>query len=96
MLPKVANHVLHTTARAVGAQQQALRNVLQSSGAGPSSHVVSWGTVGSSGYGNAGAGAGGAKFHAGSQAYGGYTVSARVRACIYRLDLTNAYRELVA
>lgn len=75
MLPKVANHVLHTTARAVSAQQQALRNVLQSTGNNSGGHIANWGSVGSSSYGNAGAGAGGAKYHAGSRFYSGYTVS---------------------
>jgi hypothetical protein len=86
MLPKVANHVLHTTARAVSAQQQALRNVLQGSGTGPGGHITNWGTVGSSSYGNAGAGAGGAKYHAGSRFYSGYTVSGGV-VCPTQFDI---------
>jgi len=77
MLPKVANHVLHTTARAVGAQQQTLWTALQSSGSGSGSHIASWTSVGSSNYGNAGAGAGGAKYHAGSRFYSGYTGAGR-------------------
>jgi hypothetical protein len=74
MLPKVANHVLHT-ARAVGAQQhQAFRNALQSSGSGSGGSITSWSSVSSRSYGKAGAVAGGAKYHAGSRFYSGYTV----------------------
>jgi hypothetical protein len=82
MLPKVANQVLHHTARAVTSAQAAaaptLRNVLQQSSTGQASSagsITTWGTVGSSSYSGAGAGAGGAKYHAGSRFYNGYTVS---------------------
>jgi hypothetical protein len=79
MLPKVANQVLHHTARAVASAQAAaptLRNVIQqtSTGQAGAGQITSWGTVGSS-YSGAGAGAGGAKYHAGSRFYNGYTVS---------------------
>lgn len=59
MLPKVANHFLLHTSRAV-AQPGALRNVL------PAGAGSSWGS--------AGTGPGGAKFHAGGKFYKGYTV----------------------
>ncbi|KAF8432582.1 hypothetical protein L210DRAFT_3413442 [Boletus edulis BED1] len=72
MLPKVANHLFLQTSRAVALVQNqsgALRNVLQSgpaAGAGPS-----WSSTGT------GAGPGGAKFHAGSKFYKGYTGAGR-------------------
>ena len=70
MLPKVANHLILHTSRAVAlVQGQSLRNVLQSPAAGAGS---SWGSAGT------GAGPGGAKFHAGSKFYKGYTVRASI------------------
>ncbi|KAG8218224.1 hypothetical protein J3R82DRAFT_3792 [Butyriboletus roseoflavus] len=67
MLPKVANHFLLHTSRAVALVQNqsgALRNVL------PAGAGSSWGGTG--------AGPGGAKFHAGSKFYKGYTGAGRV------------------
>ncbi|KAI0337495.1 hypothetical protein BDW22DRAFT_1403107 [Trametopsis cervina] len=65
MLPKVANHLLQHTSRAVAAVQNqtghTIRNVLQlQSSSSPSGN---WNGSTSSGRGGSGAGAGGAKFH---------------------------------
>ncbi|KAF8554970.1 hypothetical protein OG21DRAFT_967478 [Imleria badia] len=72
MLPKVTNHLFLHTSRAVALVQNqsgALRNVLQS---GPAAGAgSSWGSAGT------GAGPGGAKFHAGSKFYKGYTGAGR-------------------
>ncbi|KAA1465885.1 hypothetical protein DENSPDRAFT_830571 [Dentipellis sp. KUC8613] len=79
MLPQVANHLLHHTARAAAAAQtqagQTLRNVLglQSSGSQSANGLTSWNAAGSSSWGSGHAGAGGAKYHAGSRFYSGYT-----------------------
>ena len=76
MLPKVATTILHHTTRAVAAVQgqtgYAFRNVLQSSSGGTT--PVNWTGATSSGWGGAGAGAGGAKYSSSSRFYSGYTV----------------------
>lgn len=76
MIPKVANHLLHQTARAAAAtpaqSTSALWTALQSSSPSSSTALTSWSGVSSS-YSGAGAGAGGAKYHAGSRFYQGYT-----------------------
>ncbi|KAF9236399.1 hypothetical protein BU15DRAFT_50040 [Melanogaster broomeanus] len=71
MLPKVANHLLLHTSRAVALVQNqsgTLRNVLQS---GPAAGAGSWGSAGP------GTGPGGAKFNAGGKFYKGYTGAGR-------------------
>ncbi|PCH41686.1 hypothetical protein WOLCODRAFT_151735 [Wolfiporia cocos MD-104 SS10] len=77
MLPKVANHLLLHTTRAVAAVQNqtghTIRNVLQlqsSSGPGASSSNSGWN-------GTHGAGPGGAKYHSGSRYYTGYQGAGR-------------------
>ena len=84
MLPQVANHIFHHTTRAVAAAQNqaghTIRNVLGfQSSATPSSttSLASWNnSTGSSSWGSGHAGTGGgAKHHAGSRLYSGYTVS---------------------
>ncbi|KAH7888180.1 hypothetical protein F5I97DRAFT_1866280 [Phlebopus sp. FC_14] len=73
MIPKVANHLLLHTSRAVTLVQNqsgALRNVLQS---GPATSTVPWGSGAGSSWGGTGAGPGGAKFSAGNKFYSGYT-----------------------
>lgn len=76
MLPKVANHLLLHTGRAVAAVQNqtghTIRNVLQ---------LQSSSTPGSGGakfQSSSTPGSGGAKFHSGSQTYTGYTVSIHI------------------
>jgi hypothetical protein len=75
MLPKFATTVLHHTSRAVAAVQSqtghAFRNALQSSSGGTT--TANWTGASSSGWGGAGAGTGGAKYHSSSRFYG-YTV----------------------
>ncbi|KAI8984892.1 hypothetical protein BD414DRAFT_489615 [Trametes punicea] len=71
MLPKVANHLIHHTSRAVIAVQNqtghTLRNVLQlQSSTGPSTAVTGWGSSVSSS-GNAHSGPGPSKFHTSSR-----------------------------
>ncbi|TFY83258.1 hypothetical protein EWM64_g753 [Hericium alpestre] len=80
MLPQVANHIIHHTARAAAAAQsqagQTLRNVLglQSSGTqSASTGLNGWNATGSSSWGSGHTGAGGAKYHTGSRFYSGYT-----------------------
>ncbi|KAI0269410.1 hypothetical protein BC834DRAFT_951720 [Gloeopeniophorella convolvens] len=91
MLPQVANHILHHTTRAVAAAQNqaghTLRNVLgfqtgSSTSQSSSPGLASWNnTTGSSGWGNGHAGAGGgARYHAGSRFYAGYTGPGRAIA----------------
>lgn len=82
MLPKVATHILHHTSRAVTAVQNqtgyTIRNVLQlqTQGSGtPATTGNGLGGYGSSNWGSTGAGPGGAKYHAGSRFYSGYSVS---------------------
>jgi pentatricopeptide repeat protein len=82
MLPKLAGHILHHTPRAAAAvqgQSAYIRNVLQlQSSAGPSAPpggLGGWSGAGSSSWGSQGAGPGGAKYHAGSRFYSGFTVS---------------------
>ncbi|KAI0693474.1 hypothetical protein BC835DRAFT_1306715 [Cytidiella melzeri] len=64
MLPKVANHLLQHTSRAVAAvQNHTIRNVLQIQSS-PSNNIANWnGSTSSSGRGGSGPGAGGAKYH---------------------------------
>ncbi|KAI0765573.1 hypothetical protein BC629DRAFT_1596686 [Irpex lacteus] len=71
MLPKVANHLIQHTSRAVAAvQNSAFRNVLQLQSS-PNT-ITNWnGAPSSSGKGGSGAGAGGAKFH--SSRFNGYS-----------------------
>ncbi|KAH7903277.1 hypothetical protein BJ138DRAFT_1195239, partial [Hygrophoropsis aurantiaca] len=84
MLPKVANHILLHTSRAVAAVQNqttyTIRNVLQlQSSTGPtttSTGLTGWNGASSS-WGSNGAGPGGAKFNAGSRFYNGYTGAGR-------------------
>ena len=78
MLPKVATQLIHHTTRAVAAVQgsgHAFRNVLQSSSTGTTT-TATWPGVGASGssWGNAGTGAGGAKYQSSSKFYHGYQV----------------------
>ena len=81
MLPKVATHILHHTSRAVAAVQNqtgyTIRNVLQlqTQSSTPATTGSGLGGYGSSSWGSAGAGPGGAKYHAGSRFYSGYSVS---------------------
>lgn len=84
MLPKVANHLLHHTARAISIAQnqtgQTIRNVLQlQSSSTPSTASGNFGAWNgaSSSHSNRngrGTGSGGAKFHPGGRTYSGYTV----------------------
>ncbi|RDB15624.1 Pentatricopeptide repeat-containing protein 5, mitochondrial [Hypsizygus marmoreus] len=83
MLPKVATHILHTTARTAASihhQTHTIRNVLQlqsSSGSSSSTgHLAPWNSPGSSHWGNSGPGTGGAKYGTGSR-YNGYTATGR-------------------
>lgn len=80
MLPKVANHLLLHTSRAVALVQNqtcTIRNVLQHQSSGSTSSAAPWAAGPGSSWGSSGAGAGpgGAKFNAGSKFYTGYTVS---------------------
>ncbi|KDQ65137.1 hypothetical protein JAAARDRAFT_53039 [Jaapia argillacea MUCL 33604] len=92
MLPKVANHILHHTARAAAAVQnqtgQTIRSVLQSHTALPSTTTTAvtsgggggiggWNGATSSSWGSSGAGPGGAKYQSSSRFYNGYTGSGR-------------------
>ena len=84
MLPKVANHLLHHTARAISVAQnqtgQTIRNVLQlqssSSPSTASGNFGGWNGASSShsNWNGRGTGSGGAKFHPGGRTYPGYTV----------------------
>ncbi|KZT13192.1 uncharacterized protein LAESUDRAFT_719521 [Laetiporus sulphureus 93-53] len=88
MLPKVANSLLHHTSRAVAAAQNqtghTIRNVLQlqSSTNSPTAggNLGGWNGASSSnsGWNSHGTGSGGAKYHAGSRPYTGYTGVGRV------------------
>ncbi|KDQ14133.1 hypothetical protein BOTBODRAFT_32920 [Botryobasidium botryosum FD-172 SS1] len=84
MIPKVAAHFLHFSRAAAAVQnqaQQSLRNVLQFQSAIPASASPSVGASGSVGWGGASSSswgsAGGAKYHAGSRFYNGYTGAGR-------------------
>lgn len=84
MLPKVANHLLHHTARAISVAQnqtgQTIRNVLQlqssSSPSTASGNFGAWNGASSShsNWNGRGTGSGGAKYHPGGRTYSGYTV----------------------
>ncbi|KAF9782137.1 hypothetical protein BJ322DRAFT_1111026 [Thelephora terrestris] len=81
MFPKVATQLIHHTTRAVAAVQgsgHAFRNVIQSSSSGTTT-TVNWPGVGTSGssWGNAGTGAGGAKYQSSSKFYHGYQGAGR-------------------
>lgn len=78
MLPKVATQLIHHTTRVVAAAQgsgHAFRNALQTSSSGTTT-TANWPGVGTSGssWGNAGTGAGGAKYQSSSKFYHGYQV----------------------
>ncbi|KAH9920796.1 uncharacterized protein B0H18DRAFT_1213255 [Fomitopsis serialis] len=87
MLPKVANHLLHHTARAISVAQNqtghTIRNVLQlqssSTPSTASGNFGGWNGASSShsNWNGRGAGSGGAKFHPGGRSYAGYTGAGR-------------------
>ncbi|KZT63980.1 hypothetical protein DAEQUDRAFT_733212 [Daedalea quercina L-15889] len=87
MLPKVANQLLHHTARAISVAQNqtghTIRNVLQlqssSTPSTASGNFGGWNGASSShsNWNSRGAGSGGAKFHPGGRSYTGYTGAGR-------------------
>ncbi|TFY53322.1 hypothetical protein EVJ58_g9514 [Rhodofomes roseus] len=87
MLPKVANHLLHHTARAISVAQNqtghTIRNVLQlqssSTPSTASGNFGGWNGTSSShsNWNGRGAGSGGAKSHPGGRSYAGYTGAGR-------------------
>jgi hypothetical protein len=100
MIPKVAANLLHASKAAgpLPSLPAYLRNVLQLQGAAATpttgagaSTSIGWGGATSSSWGG-NAGAGGAKFNAGSKFYAGYTVSATLSSVAWaELKLTCEY-----